>query len=99
MTMYWYSIVPDAGTSKAFGIAISTSGRMFQPCINVNGAGLSLVSPSGAPVSAQVTSALTSASVSARALRKWPYAGSASQGGIFLDSTADFIAFVQGRAS
>src|SRR5436305_1920236 len=97
--MYWYSMIPEAGTSKGVGISTVTSGLMFQPVTKLMGAGLSLALPSGAPLSAQFTRILVSASVSLRSFWKWPYLASANHGGILCESTAAFIAFAQGRDS
>src|SRR5262249_565197 len=60
-------------------------------------AGLSSLSPSGAPVSAHAVRVLMSVSVSLASFRKPPYRGSANHGGIFLLRTASLIAFAHGR--
>src|SRR6185436_5381206 len=80
------------------GIETITSGSMRHPSCHSIAAGLSLGSPSCAPVSAQAASVLISAAVNSGALRKPPYRGSASHGGICLLMTAFFMAFAQGRA-
>ena len=46
-------MVPDAGSSNAFGISTTTSGLMFQPFSNVRAGGASFGLPAGAPASAQ----------------------------------------------
>src|ERR1700682_1868504 len=92
-------MVPVAGRLNGLGISITMSGLIFQPSWKVSGAGLSFASPSVAPWSAQETKVLMSAWLSRRSLAKWPYCGSANQGGIFWLTTATFIAFAQGRAS
>src|SRR4029079_5746814 len=92
-----YSTVPRAGIGKGFDILSTRSGRMFQPSLNATGAGLSLASPSGAPLSAQTDSVAISALVKPFSLVKWPYLGSANQGGIFLLTTAALMALAQGR--
>src|SRR5580658_930224 len=90
-------MVPVAFTWNGLGISIIMSGLICQPSGNVSGGGASLASPSGAPLFAQVTSVSTSAGLSVRSLAKWPY--SANHGGIFLVTTATFMALAHGRAS
>src|SRR6266705_1982524 len=92
-------MVPLAGSWNGSGISITISGLSFQPLRNTLGAGLSLESPSGAPLSAQVERILISSWLRRRSLAKCPYWGSANHGGIFCVSTAAFIALAQGRAS
>src|SRR5258708_3408751 len=88
-----------AGSWTASGISITISGLSFQPLRNSLGAGLSLASPSRAPLSAQAERILISSWLRRRSFAKWPYFGSANHGGIFCVSTAAFIALAHGRAS
>src|SRR5258708_891968 len=93
-------MTPSEGTLYGLGIANTRSGLMFHPSAgNSLGAGLLVPSPSAAPLSAQRASILISASDSLRSFEKWPYLGSANQGGIFLISTAVLIALAHGRTS
>src|ERR1017187_5039727 len=92
-------MVPVAGSWKAFGISITTSGLIFQPSWKVLGAALSLASPSGAPLSTHATRVWICASLSLRSLAKWPILGSANHGGIFWLTTAALMALAHGRAS
>src|SRR5262245_57812354 len=72
---------------------------MFHPVSNLGAGGKSLESPSGAPESAHAVMVASSSSLNRRSLLNLPCAGSASHGGIFLVSTAAFIAFAHGRTS
>ena len=92
-------MVPVAGTWNGLGISTMMSGLIFQPSWKVSGAGLSLASPSGAPLSTQAVSVAMSSALSVRSFSKCPTLGSASHGGIFLETTAALIALAQGRAS
>jgi len=92
-------MVPVAGKWNSSGISMTMSGLICQPLGNSRGAGLSLASPSGAPLSAHAVRTPISSWLSRRSLAKWPYCGSANHGGIFCASTAAFMAFAQGRAS
>src|SRR5579872_4630548 len=95
--MYVYSRVPRAGILKGLGSWNTTSGLMFQPSLKATGSGLSLASPSGAPLSAHAASVAISASLRCFSLVKCPYLGSANHGGIFLLTTAALMALAQGR--
>src|SRR5438045_2048997 len=96
---YWYCITPVAGTEKGLGNWNIMSGLgIVQPWTNGLGAGMSLGSPKGAPVSTQATSVLISLSDNEGAFENFPNWGSANHGGIFFSSTADLIAFAHGRA-
>src|SRR6185369_9074802 len=92
-------MVPLAGIGNASGISITMSGLIFQPAAKVSGAGLSLASPSGAPLSAHAEITSISSGLKRRSLAKCPYFGSANQGGIFCVTTAALSALAQGRAS
>src|SRR5258708_31313669 len=82
------------------GISMTTSGLpICQPWAYSIGLGASFGLPSFAPESAQATSVSISAWLSRRSLVNLPCASSENQGGIFLLSTAVFMAFAQGRAS
>ena len=61
------------------------------------GGGASLASPSGAPLSAHFDDGIDLALLQRAIVRKWPYCGSANQGGIFRVATAAFIALAHGR--
>ena len=92
--------MPSAGTSKASGISITTSGvPICQPSLNRGAGGNAVASPSGAPASTHRTIVSFSASVSPRAFEKVPTAGSACQGGISPVSTLFLMDRLQGRAS
>src|SRR5215471_18641440 len=88
---------PFAGTLYGCGNEMMTSGWIRQPFAHSMGAGLSFVSPSGAPLSAHDVSVFISFSDRRGSLRKSPYSGSANQGGMFLLTVASLIAFAQGR--
>ena len=88
---------PFAGTLCGSGIEMITSGWIRQPSAQSTGAGLSLASPSGAPMSAHAASVLMSSPSSRGSFRKSPYCGSANHGGIFLLTMASLIAFAHGR--
>src|SRR5678816_1969363 len=92
-------MVPVAGSKTSFGISMIMSGWMFQPSWKTRGAGPSLGLPSAVPPSAHATRVLISVSLNIRSLAKWPYAGSANQGGIFRAITAALMDFAHGRVS
>src|SRR4051812_30822488 len=71
---------------------------MFQPSAKLTAGGASDSWPAGAPASAHALIVSMSRVLSRRTLAKWPYAGSANHGGMFLATTASFIARAQGRA-
>jgi hypothetical protein len=91
-------MVPRAGSSNGFGISTMMSGLMFQPLLNVSGAGASASFPAGAPASAHALSVAISRSTRRRSLAKWPMLGSANHGGICLLVTAALMARAHGRA-
>src|SRR5450755_543134 len=93
------SITPLAGTSNS-GPSIMISGWISQPPVgHCLGGRASLASPSGAPPSAHATNVSISACFKDRSFVKWPYWGSADQGGILRTATAVLMALAQGRAS
>src|SRR5215472_6323434 len=86
------SITPVAGTSNS-GPSMMISGWTSQPPVgHCLAGGASFASPSGAPASAHATSVSISLCFKARSLVKWPYLGSADQGGILRTATADLMA-------
>src|SRR5712692_8894562 len=94
-----HSRTPFAGTSWG-GRSMTICGWISQPSLGQStGAGASLASPSATPVSAHFASVSISLCFSDRSLVKWPYFGSANQGGIFLRVTAALIALAHGRVS
>src|SRR5258708_8723748 len=93
------SITPLAGTSSS-GPSIMISGWTSQPPVgHCLSGGTSFASPSGAPPSAHATNLSISPCFKERSFVKWPYWGSADQGGILRDATADLMALAQGRTS
>src|SRR5579862_6749556 len=90
---------PVAGMWNVFMSSTRSGLGMFQPSVKVRGVGASLESPSLAPPSTQATRVAISCWLSERSSAKWPYFGSANQGGIFLVTTSSLMALAQGRAS
>src|SRR5688572_2836333 len=75
----------------------TTSGWIRQPSFHSRAGTLSAALPSIAPLSAQTLSTLISEEVNLGALRSALEWESANHGGICLVTTADLIAFAQGR--
>jgi hypothetical protein len=72
----------------SFGISTTISGLpIVQPSSNTTGAGLSLASPSSAPLSAHAVRVAISVSLRNLAFSKCPTVGSANHGGIVLAAT------------
>src|SRR6478609_10738950 len=92
-------MVPVAGIWNALGISTMMSGLIFQPSWNVSAAGLSLASPSSAPLSAHAVRVEISPALSVRSFLKCPTPCSAIHGGIFRETTAALIALAHGRLS
>ena len=91
--------VPVGPRTRVIRPIVKPTLGMLQPSTKVRGLGISLMSPMGAPASTQETIWCTSSELRRRSLAKWPYRGSANQGGILPVATCSLITFAQGRVS